>query len=390
MSYDIRIIPVHQWTHREFIGVDPWANNRPVKWSVVVYRMLAASFVASTPIAQQSVPADSNDIPKKFAIGIFSKEHNRYRVLPLALQDMWRAGQVRDQDLPWLLHQVEQPLRISDYPPGRLPMVAKMYTILCAVLTLLAFFGYASSRAHSDVGSVAFGTAVVLAPLTVLSFLTHLFWQQRRKQLAETWLRILQGIDVSRPRSRSAAIALVVSAHLLVGGIAMAQPNGATINFLSKTYHLGSYNQKTKPMWEFVAAGEDINAWTTLMTIIDRPDAHTRGELDRVAEGIKQVYESHGAKILMAKTMVDRTGAPYDYLLVAFDEPAQHRYEMNFVKVAQGKKNVYTVIYGARISDPTDYLTKAKRYLSAQSGPVGDALEKAVLPDIDKLPRTVF
>jgi hypothetical protein len=143
-------------------------------------------------------------------------------------------------------------------------------------------------------------------------------------------------------------------------------------------------------MWEFVAAGEDINAWTTLMTIIDRPDAHTRGELDRVAEGIKQVYESHGGKILMAKTMVDSTGAPYDYMLAAFDEPAQHRYEMNFVKVAQGPKNVYTVIYGARISDPTDYVSKAKRFLSTQSGPVGDALEKAVLPDIGKLPRTVF
>ena len=122
MYYRINLIPVHQWTHREFDGVDPWAGGRPVRCSLVVYRIVPESFVNSTPIAKQTVPPGGNDIPKNLAAGIFARAHNRYRVFPLALQDLWRAGQVRDQDLPGLLHRIEQSLYISDYPPGRFPV----------------------------------------------------------------------------------------------------------------------------------------------------------------------------------------------------------------------------------------------------------------------------
>src|SRR5262245_4095392 len=110
-------VPVYQWTHREFDGVDPWANNQPVRWRVVVYcmipeesvgapnidRLLSEEDLGAPPAAEQLVPAESNDVPTKFplsatgdtiAVGIFSQVHNRYRVLPLALQDMWRARQV--------------------------------------------------------------------------------------------------------------------------------------------------------------------------------------------------------------------------------------------------------------------------------------------------------
>ena len=101
----IKYFPVYQWTHREFDGVDPWANNQPVRWRVIVYRMIEEASVGAPivyeesvgapPAAEQMAPAESNDVPKKFAVGIFAQVHNRYRVLPLALQDMWRARQVR-------------------------------------------------------------------------------------------------------------------------------------------------------------------------------------------------------------------------------------------------------------------------------------------------------
>ena len=41
-------VPVRQWKHREFDGVDPWAENRPVRWSIVTFRMVFASLVART------------------------------------------------------------------------------------------------------------------------------------------------------------------------------------------------------------------------------------------------------------------------------------------------------------------------------------------------------
>jgi hypothetical protein len=178
---------------------------------------------------------------------------------------------------------------------------------------------------------------------------------------------------------------------LLIGaGLAYCQAPPPTINLLGRPYHLGSYNQRDKPMWEFIAPGETIDNWKTLVTIIDRTDAHTRPELDRVGEGIMQTYKSHGGKILMAKTMVDPAGAPYNYMLAAFDEPAKHRYEFNFIKMALGPKNVYVAIYGVHITDPTDYLAKAKTFLTQHSGESGDAISNLPVPDVAKWPRKVF
>ncbi|HME08475.1 MAG TPA: hypothetical protein VKG25_15575 [Bryobacteraceae bacterium] len=159
---------------------------------------------------------------------------------------------------------------------------------------------------------------------------------------------------------------------------------------LGRPYHLGSYNQKEHPMWEFITTGESIDNWKSLVTIIDRPDAHTRPELDRLAEGVMQNYRSHGAKILLAKTMVDRAGTPYNYLSAAFDEPAKNRYEFDFVKIALTPKNAYVAIYGVRISDPANYLAKAKAFLDRHSGESGAAISDIVLPDIGKLPRKEF
>src|SRR5260370_9745132 len=110
-----------------------------------------------------------------------------------------------------------------------------------------------------------------------------------------------------------------------------AQPYAAspTITLLSRTYHPGSFKPTPQAMWEFVSAGESHTGWTTLLTLIDRTDAHTQQELDRLAEGIKSNYESHGGKILKAQTMRDASGAPYNYMVVAFEEPAKHRFELN-------------------------------------------------------------
>ncbi len=172
------------------------------------------------------------------------------------------------------------------------------------------------------------------------------------------------------------------------GGPEKAAPS-ATINLLGRTYHLGSYNQKAKPTWEFVTGNETVDNWTTLVTIIDRPDALTRKDLDGVSQGIMSNYKSHGAQILMARTFPDPSGA-YNYIAVAFEEPDKHRFEMNFVKMAMGPKNAYILIYGARITDPQNYLRLGKDFLTQHSGEIGDALQKFPVPDLSTLPRKEF
>jgi hypothetical protein len=162
------------------------------------------------------------------------------------------------------------------------------------------------------------------------------------------------------------------------------------LTFMSKTYTLGSYNQKTHPSWEYVTGGETVDNWTTLLTLIDRPDAKTPHELDLLAEGVMNTYKANHGQILLARTMKDKTGVTFNYMVAAFEEPAKHRYEMNFVRFALGPKNAYILVYGARVTDPQDYVTKGKQFLTQQSGEIGQALEKVTIPDIAALPRKEF
>jgi hypothetical protein len=162
------------------------------------------------------------------------------------------------------------------------------------------------------------------------------------------------------------------------------------IDFLGRNYRLGSFNQNKNAMWEFVTAQEKVKDWTTLFTVIDRPDTHTREELDRLAEGVMADYKSHGAKILAAKSMQEGSGGGFNYLVAAFEEPGAHRYELNFVKMAMGFPEGVVMIYGVRITDPVDYQAKAKEFLDRNSSEVGSALGKMAPPDIRSLPRQVF
>jgi hypothetical protein len=182
-------------------------------------------------------------------------------------------------------------------------------------------------------------------------------------------------------------ISIVIGLSILAFGCGKAAP---PLNFLSRSYLLGSFNQKQKPTWEYVTGEETVENWTTLITLIDRPEAKTMPELDRLAEGIMQTYKSNHGQILLARTIEPKAGARYNYLVAAFEEPAKRRYEVNFVKMGLGPKNAYIVVYGARVTDPQDYVAKGKQFLSQQSQEIGKALENVVLPDFSRLPRKEF
>ena len=161
------------------------------------------------------------------------------------------------------------------------------------------------------------------------------------------------------------------------------------MQFLQRCYHLGSYNQKNNPMWEYVTGNETVVNWTSLLTLIDRTDASTRQDLDRLAQGILDNYKSRKGQILLAKTMVGKDGQAFNYVAVAFEDPAHHRFELSFAKIALGPKNAYILVYGVRIGDP-DYLNKSKAFLNEHSSEIGRALENAALPDMGTLPRKEF
>ena len=92
--------------------------------------------------------------------------------------------------------------------------------------------------------------------------------------------------------------------------VAWADP----MTFQGRSYRLGSFNQKANAMWEFVSAPETVNNWTTLLTIVDRPDAKTVADMDRLAQGVLDPYKARGAKVVMARTMQDAAGKPFNYM----------------------------------------------------------------------------
>jgi hypothetical protein len=177
---------------------------------------------------------------------------------------------------------------------------------------------------------------------------------------------------------------------MLVGIFALVLSGAPAVTFLRRPYVLASYNQKGNPMWEFAGANETVNNWTILLTVVERPDAKTRHDLDRLSQGVMDTYKSRGGRVLMAKTMVDGAGTPYNYMVVAFDEPAKKRFELNFVKAAMGAKNAYMTIYGVRVTDPKDYVARSKAFLSEHSGEIRKELEKAASPVMGSLPRREF
>lgn len=192
-------------------------------------------------------------------------------------------------------------------------------------------------------------------------------------------------------KQRLFTLALICCAFAIVGSaLADRTPAMPSLSFMERTYRLASFNQKSQPMWEFVSNHETVDNWSTLFTIIDRPDGHTAADLDSISAGVKSDYESHGGKILVASTMRDDSGKTFNYIVVGVDQPALHRFELDFVKAALRSKNAYVAVYGVRITDPKDYVTKTKMYLHQHSSEVGEALAHANLPDTAKLPRTEF
>src|SRR5580698_7006149 len=81
----------------------------------------------------------------------------------------------------------------------------------------------------------------------------------------------------------------IVALSILLVACSKGAPS---LTFLSKTYTLGSFNQKSKPTWEYVTGGETVDNWTTLITLIDRQDARTIADLDRLAQGVTDTYKS--------------------------------------------------------------------------------------------------
>lgn len=168
---------------------------------------------------------------------------------------------------------------------------------------------------------------------------------------------------------------------LLHGRIAFASaPAIPTLAFMDRTYRLASVNQTEHRNWEFVCDGDQINDWKTLITVVDRSDAKTREDLDRLAQGLRSSFKLRNAQILKAQTMVEN-GMPFNYMVAAFNDGARQRYEFDFVKMALTPKGAVVTMYGARVTH-----AQASEFLDRQSSGIGRALGAMPTPEVTSFP----
>jgi hypothetical protein len=121
--------PVPRELYRSFTGPDPWDSGHPTTWLLKGYQMKTSTVTPPYPPGRVSTQA--------VFVGIESEDHGRYRILPMALQDLWHEGRLRGPELPALLHLTEDCLTIGDYPPPFRDLCLRMLSITLAVLAFL-------------------------------------------------------------------------------------------------------------------------------------------------------------------------------------------------------------------------------------------------------------
>ena len=130
---DLNFRPLHRETYLNFTGPDPWENDCQTTWYVNGYQMETASMTPPYPpkaIATQAV-----------FVGIESRDHGRYRILPMSLQYLWREGVLHGPELSALLYATEENLTISDYPPPFMDLYLRMLSIAFAALLVILTTG---------------------------------------------------------------------------------------------------------------------------------------------------------------------------------------------------------------------------------------------------------
>lgn len=167
-------------------------------------------------------------------------------------------------------------------------------------------------------------------------------------------------------------------------------PAGPEVKMLNRIYRLAYYGKSNYEMWEFTSGAETVDNWTTLVTILNYPEATSLQRMDQLSEGLIKVYKSSGGQVLKAKSQQDAFGGVCNTIIVAFDEADAKRYELCFVKVAMGKSHAYAAIYGVRIPDLIDRHAKANAFLKENAIAIEQAMLSTRFPATESLPRQSF
>ena len=106
MSSGIILVPRRMKTVGRFTAPDPWNGNAPAEFTIEAYRLFNPAIRALR---------DTRGLGLAYLYGISSEIDGADRVLPEALAELWRRGEVAPEKLPSMLAQVAPTLKPEDY-----------------------------------------------------------------------------------------------------------------------------------------------------------------------------------------------------------------------------------------------------------------------------------
>ena len=110
-----------------FDAADPWRGGRPTGWTITLFRMVPRPLAVSASWKVAGQPPEARGrkgdpgpqgraLARDESVGLEAPD-GRYRMLPRALFDRWRAGGVDLTILPTVLNQLEPRLKLVDFRP---------------------------------------------------------------------------------------------------------------------------------------------------------------------------------------------------------------------------------------------------------------------------------
>ncbi len=186
MYADLSFVPIAREKIMQFQAPDPWADGVPAVWNVVLYQF-------QTRTVHPDYPPRGRHPLKQAYVGIHRAAHNRYRILPLGMQELWKENRLPPGEIPGLLRQIEEKLPIGAYPPAFAAMYFKLVSIMFTVLTLvvLGFYAWFESSGAAQESAAFLYVSIAMALITSIFLLLMRNNRARNRRVREQALALL-------------------------------------------------------------------------------------------------------------------------------------------------------------------------------------------------------
>lgn len=179
--------PVYRKTVATFHGPDPWRARSTVLWMLAIYQLGVLARAESFNLSAEN-PA--GDLPRGFALGLFSRQSNEVHLIPYSLRRLWQQGHVAIEALPAVLHRSEREGVIDEefVPTGDRSRVSAAWMSTFGLVLLAAgpLIWFWAGRLEAAILCGFFGAIIAGTSLGV--YWQYWRWKRRQNRFTQHWI----------------------------------------------------------------------------------------------------------------------------------------------------------------------------------------------------------